>query len=1066
MPSHHRAKKPVALALAACVVAVPFLTAVPANAVPSDGVVASGDDWSVTAVAGGYEITLDLDEQLPVRSASPSLVSESGQDLGPAVESADGLSLSLFTTDPAAAQLNGVDLGWDGVAAGESGASSAARSLRATPTDASDAAVSAVLDADPSDHGSFTVARADYDLGDQAIDLAGIGGIKGELTGAVYYPAEKTTASPVVMFLHGRHTSCAGGTANPDRWPCGPGQTNIPSYLGYDDTAEVLASNGYVVVSIAANAINSNDNQLADDRGALARAQLVLDSLDLLADANAGKDVGLNPVLTGRLDLGHVGLMGHSRGGDGVVRAALLNATRETPYNIEAVLPLAPTDFGRMTLPDVPMAVILPYCDGDVVNLQGQHFIDDSRYAFDDSVLRSSVLMMGTNHNYFNTIWTPSIYPTSSSDDWRAQDRNQVDPVCGYGTAESRLTDTEQRDAGTAYMSAFFRLTMGEQDEFLPLFDGSDSTVESAGRADVRVTASQPEGNRASIAALTAPTSRVTAAGSATAQVCASLSGRPIAGSLPYCSTTLTSSQAPHWTPATYAPSVAATPVLNFVWSANSGQLKIPVPSALRDASSFTNLAFKIAPNDSVVGSTDLRVAVVDGRGATAELTLSEFDDALTVLPGTATPLRKTLLQNVQIPLADLADRISVTDIREIRLLANTASGGVYLSDVAFETPGLGTPAISTRPTVSVVNTIVEEGAGPGEAQVAVLLDRPAESRVVAEVSGIGAATAVVGSSLDTVVFEPGDRCATVTVPLAGNSTPGTAAVSRFQVVASVLQNATMGQPFGALSVREDDGVTSGSELPPVGVQGDACAEALAAQGELTLAPAPTAPGDAVTVTGSGFRSGESVALSFHSDPVDLGATVSADGTVSFTTAVPAEAEFGSHEFRAVGAGSGLTAVAAVQLDDPDVPQPGADADADGSGSDADADGGNADSSGSDADADTAGSSAGADSNAASDSAAGANAAASGSSSDGSASTGADSSGAAGAGGAASGSADAAGSTDAAGSPDGVTAGEATGSGLAATGAAFGGILAAAVILLAAGLLLSRRRREEGSTTP
>src|SRR6185312_2097821 len=153
---------------------------------------------------------------------------------------------------------------------------------------------------------------------------------------------------------------------------CVAGYQPIASFHGYDQSAAVLASHGYVVVSISADGVNAQDNPYSDDAGTLARGQLVLQHLDLLARADAGRAPGLSPRLRGRLDLTDVGLMGHSRGGEGMVKAALLNAGRRSPYGIRAVLPLAPIDFGRETLPDVPMAVILPYCDGDVSNLQGQ----------------------------------------------------------------------------------------------------------------------------------------------------------------------------------------------------------------------------------------------------------------------------------------------------------------------------------------------------------------------------------------------------------------------------------------------------------------------------------------------------------------------------------------------------------------------------------------------------------------------------------------------------------------------------------------------------------------------
>ena len=58
--------------------------------------------------------------------------------------------------------------------------------------------------------------------------------------------------------------------SNPNRWPCVVGQTEVPSYRGYDGTGQTLATWGYAVVSISANAINANDAQLTLDNGAKA----------------------------------------------------------------------------------------------------------------------------------------------------------------------------------------------------------------------------------------------------------------------------------------------------------------------------------------------------------------------------------------------------------------------------------------------------------------------------------------------------------------------------------------------------------------------------------------------------------------------------------------------------------------------------------------------------------------------------------------------------------------------------------------------------------------------------
>ena len=72
--------------------------------------------------------------------------------------------------------------------------------------------------------------------------------------------------------------------------------------------------------------------------------------------------------------------MGHSRGGEGVVRHYVLNNSLGAPYGIKAVFPLAPVDFNRFVVNNAALDVLLPYCDGDVSDLQGVHFYDDARY--------------------------------------------------------------------------------------------------------------------------------------------------------------------------------------------------------------------------------------------------------------------------------------------------------------------------------------------------------------------------------------------------------------------------------------------------------------------------------------------------------------------------------------------------------------------------------------------------------------------------------------------------------------------------------------------------------------
>lgn len=72
-------------------------------------------------------------------------------------------------------------------------------------------------------------------------------------------------------------------------------------------------------------------------------------------------------------------------------------------------------------------------------------FSDLSRHAFRDDVLHSSVLLMGANHNYFNSAWSPG-FPGGVDD--AEQTWGDVDVA--------RLSQVEQRALGAVYITGFF----------------------------------------------------------------------------------------------------------------------------------------------------------------------------------------------------------------------------------------------------------------------------------------------------------------------------------------------------------------------------------------------------------------------------------------------------------------------------------------------------------------------------------------------------------------------------------------------------------------------------------
>ncbi|MFJ9315055.1 Ig-like domain repeat protein [Pimelobacter simplex] len=965
-----RSGRPVLAAALALPFSLALLAPLPTltpSAGAAPGAVAAGDDWSVTTAPGGYEVTVELDRSLPIVSDAPTIEVD-GVSIGVATEAPDGRSLSVFTTDPSVADAQDVEAGW----ASRSATAPAARTAAVAP----EASAAEALDADPSAPGTATFTESIYKFGDQSVDLAAIGGIRGEMEGKLYLP-DTPGKRPVVLLLHGRHGYCYGsGAANPARWPCSATQKSIPSYLGYDGTARALASHGYAVVSISANAINANDNQLAADQGAQARGQLVLDTLDLLADASSGKPVRLHddatdadvtldeafdrgtvalaeradgfvtapdPLddvsaadLVGRLDLDRVGLMGHSRGGEGVTYAATLNTLREHPFGLTSVLPLAPVDFARMTVPGVAMNVVLPYCDGDVSNQQGQHMLDDSRYAFGDDSLRAGTWVMGANHNFYNTVWTPGVYLNSVSDDWSNSTARRTEPVCGtdpsVAATSIRMTAAEQYRQGSVYMAAWFRLTVGGEQQFLPMFDGTGAVPEVLDGEDVRTQATAPSSARSTVASFESTSSLIRTSGAATATVCASLAGRTVAQPLPACaSTAMASATVPHWTPASNGGNVPATPLTQLTWTGSGDELRVAMPTARRDVSGYERLSLKLAAAESVAVDTDLTLTVLDGKGATWSSLVSALNpQALRRLPSSATStststLKKIVLQQLVVPVADLtAAGIDLTDVREIRFAGAPASdggttGAAYLSDLAFERSAVGTPAVGAEPVLGVYAPYVDEGNGPGTYDIAVTLDKPATRPVTGYASLLGSTSSRAGAAMEKVVFEPGETCKVVTATLNGDLVPSTSNGTSLKASVINTRGGVMGpQAVVFTTIREDDGVTGGTPLPPYGVPGDVCAElaSLGTVGTVTASDPTPVPGETITLTAGGFRAGESVTFT-PEGIAPVSAVADGTGLAGVTLTVPEDVARGTIAVTAQAAATGLVAEGELAALDP-----------------------------------------------------------------------------------------------------------------------------------------------------
>jgi hypothetical protein len=549
---------------------------------------------------------------------------------------------------------------------------------------------------DPGTPGPLSVTREEYNFGDSAFVPSGFPGPV-ELIASIHYPTNLAAGPfPVIVFLHGRHATCfVGGGSALLQWPCTSNNSQpIPSYRGYDYVAEVLASHGYVVVSVSANGINAVDNSVFD-LGAQARAELMQRHLDILRTFNTTGGAPFGTKFVGKFDLTRVGTMGHSRGGEGVVRHYGLNQELGAPYGIKAVFPLAPVDFNRFVVNNAALNVLLPYCDGDVSDLQGVHFYDDARYNVPgDQAPKHYELVMGANHNFYNTIWSPSSPFPGAANDWLAfVPGGHSDSQCGTVKGNQRLTEAQQRGTGLAYMTAFFRAYVGGEAQFLPILTGDAPPPASAQTNNLFVSYHAPDNPELRLDVnrlLTDTNLTVNTLGAAATQV-ALTPYELCGGESPQAATCLpdqSNARQPHTTPSARS-SARGLSQLKTGWNNLTGNYKNDLPTTLGNVSGFQALQFRIAVNfadaRNLAGlAQNFRVVLTDSSGGTSSVRVSDVSSALFFPPGSVGPVPKVVLNTVRVPLTAFGG-VNLHNIRSVAFTFNEqAQGAVLVTDVAF----------------------------------------------------------------------------------------------------------------------------------------------------------------------------------------------------------------------------------------------------------------------------------------------------------------------------------------------------------------------------------------------
>lgn len=260
---------------------------------------------------------------------------------------------------------------------------------------------------------------------------------------------------PLVLVVHGNHSP------------------TDPSHTGYDYLLDLLASHCMIAVSVEEDFLNGFVSGEMDARGIV-----LLRHLQLWREWNQTP----GHRFFGKVDTSRIGLAGHSRGGEAVVAAHLLNTRDHRPaeplqnfgFSIRALYSIAPVD-GQFDGGPITLQGGADYYsmhgshDGDVFNFGGLRMYNRA-YPVNNPTTNTKgfVFVHGANHGQWNSRW---------------------ERCCEDGLAPLPfpvIASGDQKQIGKAYMSAFFQMSL-RGNAGLKHFLNGDATFASLPAAVTRV---------------------------------------------------------------------------------------------------------------------------------------------------------------------------------------------------------------------------------------------------------------------------------------------------------------------------------------------------------------------------------------------------------------------------------------------------------------------------------------------------------------------------------------------------------------------------------------------------
>ncbi|RKL68824.1 alpha/beta hydrolase [Salipaludibacillus neizhouensis] len=264
------------------------------------------------------------------------------------------------------------------------------------------------------------------------------------LNGRVWMP-EGEKEFPLVLMVHGNH------------------RMEHFSDEGYQYLGELLASRGFIAVSVDQNFLNYSGWSGIPNDDMKMRAWVLMQHLQQIQDYEKEED---NPFYN-RINFDQVAIVGHSRGGQAAAMVADYKKWFEEDttlsgmedIHIESVVGIAPTDKTvddeRARLEEVNYLLLQGSRDGDVNTFQGDRQYLRSYFYEVSNRFKASVYIAEANHSQFNT-------------DWGRMDMRLPGGI--FLNRQQMMNEEAQQEVAKVYISAFLETTLLGQEEYRDLF--------------------------------------------------------------------------------------------------------------------------------------------------------------------------------------------------------------------------------------------------------------------------------------------------------------------------------------------------------------------------------------------------------------------------------------------------------------------------------------------------------------------------------------------------------------------------------------------------------------------